>query len=70
MYHGNTWWMMSMSIRQTGLGVLVVVIISELVQHFGFGTTFADGIGPAVAAAGGYLILVFILRRRHVRRNA
>lgn len=56
--------------RTDGLGVLVVVIVSAVVQHLLFSTTFMDSIGPAVAAAGGYVGAVVAMRRLHEPPNA
>jgi hypothetical protein len=56
--------------RTDGLGALVVVVVSVVVQHFLFSITFADSIGPAVAAAGGCFGAVIALRRLHEPPNA
>jgi membrane associated rhomboid family serine protease len=55
--------------RTDGIGALVVVIVSVVVQHVLFNTTFTDSIGPAVGAAGGYLIAFVVLRRLRKQPN-
>lgn len=49
--------------RNDSLAALVVVVISMAVQYFIFRITLTDSVGPAVLAAGGYLIAVAALRR-------
>jgi hypothetical protein len=50
------------------LGVLIVVIVSVAVQHFLFNTAFTESMVPAVAAAGGYLIVLVALGRYRKER--
>jgi hypothetical protein len=49
--------------RKDSSAAIVVVVISMVTQYVIFGITLTDSVGPAVLAAGGYLIAVATLRR-------